>query len=240
MRNLSQTLERCYEDSLRLLRSLNSNIPPIENTIYMTVPLTSDYIEVPVFLMNALPYYPKYDAIVTPLFARGLYSPYKSVPNNIRNALGCNYSQYHLQRVSLEGDQDIYYGTYGAIFNKDFVPIMMLTWEIEKVPSQTTLYKYKVAKPVLRVTPEVFRKSNAVEKYIVNRIIPEVLSLSVDYPYVNNSFFYNHTYDEVAPRIKVIIDDCPYKLRHTEAPSFSTTNRELLKLALDNLDELTQ
>ena len=76
-------------------------------------------------------------------------------------------------------------------------------------------------------------------KYIINKIIPVGALVSVTHPFI---FKYqlietdlSHLYS-----VKVEIDDIPFRIVDTEAPSISTTNKELLDIALDHIDEFIQ
>ena len=143
--------------------------------------------------------------------------------------------------ITPDNDENPYYTTWGAIFNKDYIPVMMLTWELEKEPlPDNTDFQYKFTRPVLRLAPEVFRKSNAVEKYIVNKVIPEILTLDgLNFPFREGLHgFYKHDYGEVVPDVKIIVEYCPFRLSSVDMPSISTTNKDLLNIALDNLDEV--
>lgn len=242
MRNLSQVIEYVYTNCLYSCPTDCTGIP-IGKSLYMTIPLTGEHIEVPAFVAYALGEYTDMDAIAVTVNHTGDKGIYKSLSSNIRYALQKVYSPYHLVKITEE--EEDYYATYGAIFNKDYKPVMLMTWEIDKIPveeeSLSCKYKYKMMRPVLRIAPEVFRKSNAVEKYIVNKIIPETLaSEDIDWP--NNLRRYNfvlHSYSD-SPVIKAVIEDCPFSIRSADTPSVSTTNKDLLAIALNHLDELMQ
>lgn len=239
MKTLSQVLRDNYKDCL-CCSNAHYNDSHIGKTTFMTIPLTGDCIEVPVFAAFTMYCTIGLDAIVAIIRYNGQNGVYKSVGNNIRYAMSSPYPFYNLAKVASEGEE-IYYATYGAIFNKDFLPVMLLSWEFEKVYSddEQCPYKYKATKPLLRLSPDVFRKSNAVEKHIVNKILPEILTLeNMEFPRERGYSFKHHPYGDVVPNITTIIGDFPFSVTTTDIPSVSTTNKDLLSIALDNLDEL--
>lgn len=241
MRNLPSILSINYRDCLYSGYEYNNPIDYIEKTLYMTVPLVDNHIEVPVFAAFALRDKPYSDAIAITLYCTDDRIEYKSLPANIRNALSKKWTACHLLRIFTDNEGNNYYGTFGAIFNKDFIPVMMLTWEVEKNCTQNNSLLLRFTRPVLRVAPEVFRKSNAVEKFIINKAIPEALTLgNLCWPYNEGREIYHHIHSEIVPDVKVIVEYCPFRLSNVAVPSISTTNKDLLKVALDNIDELVQ
>lgn len=242
MRNLPQVIDHVYRDCL-WERSGLCNSDPIGKSLYMTIPLTDNHIEVPAFVAYSLQNNLDKEAIIVTINHTGNVPPYKSLSCNIRYAIDLAYSPYHLIKITPDGE-DPYYATFGAIFNKDYIPVMLMTWEMVKEPVQDLPhpFMYKLVRPVLRIAPEVFKKSNAVEKYIVNKILPEALAIGyMDYPnYENGPSFIHHNYDDVSPNLKAVIEECPFSIRGTDTPSISTTNKDLLSIALNNLDELMQ
>ena len=242
MRTLSRVIEHIYTNCL-YGQPYECHTTPLGKSLFMTIPLTGEHIEVPVFATYVLADHTDKDAIVVTLNHTGSTGIYKSLPSNIRYALEKVYSPYHLVKLTPGGEDD-YYATYGAIFNKDYHPVMLMTWEIDRVPDNSTSfrrYKYKMMRPVLRLAPEVFRKSNAVEKYIVNKILPETLALEdVDWPYNQSRYsFEGHPFSE-APTIKAVIENSPFSIRSANTPSVSTSNKDLLSVALNHLNELVQ
>lgn len=234
--NITQVIAGNFRDCLYDYY-IETNKPIIGETLYMTIPLIGNHIEVPLFAFRALLGPLDSEAIVVGLNQIGCTTNYKSLPNNLRHALSYSYKGSHLTRIPL-GNEGSYYATWGAIFDKNYLPVMLLTWEIDKVPVEGIL-KYKTVHPVLRIAPEVFKKTNAIEKYIVNKIIPEALSITcLEWPYRSGSNFIIHNVEDLTPDIKVIIDHCPFAIRKTAVPSISTTNKDLLNIALDNLDEI--
>lgn len=244
MRNLSSIIEHNYTDCLYYYSENDCFPPSVGKSLSMTISLTDNHIEVPVFAIHTLikALQLNTEAIVVTLNNIDRNTPYKALASSIRYALDSKYDSARLVRITPDGEEEAYYGTYGAIFNKDYIPVMMLTWEMEKMFSEDgASFKYKLTQPVLRIAPEVFHKSNAVERFIVNKVIPETLALNVEWPSGEcRTAFYRHNYTEIPPDIKAIIEFCPFSIKTVDIPSISTTNKDLLSIALDNLDELIQ
>lgn len=241
MNALSYILERNYAHCLYNYSADDSATPVEGKSLYMIIPLAENHIEVPTFAVCGLRRDLHSEALVVILGNTGYKAPYKSLSCNIRYGLEREYTSYRLINITPNNDEDTYYATCGAIFNKDCIPVMMLTWEIDKVPlPDNTDFQYKFMRPVLRLAPEVFRKSNAVEKFIVNKVIPEILTLgNLNFPHREDTHgFYPHHYGEVVPDVKIIVEYCPFRLSSVDTPSISTTNRSLLDIALDNLNEI--
>lgn len=215
---------------------------------YMVIPTDKETFEVPVFALyafdkenpnpNAV-----FDGIIIKLNYVGVRNYYKTLDAAVRDRLTSAFSCSRLTRLPLVGDPErAYYITQGAIFDEDFNPVMMLTWEICKKPRSNSIqaFDYMFVKPILRIIPEVvINKSNALERYIVNKIMPATLSIySVSRPHIDSTSFAvsNSSYSTYKPR--VVIEKIPFEIKETDVPSISTTNEDLMKVALDNLEEL--
>lgn len=235
MKTLTEVIETVYEDCL--YGGVDSTSTPIGKSMFMTVPLTDTHFELPLFASCALQdERVGSDVIAVTLNTFGRKAEYKSLANNMRYALYKSYAPYHLIRITPDSEPEAYYATWGAIFNKDFIPVMMMTWEVERIDTDGHL---KVLSPVIRISPDVVRKTNAVERFILNRILPEALSANICYPPAYNSrVFTRHSYSDIVPSIKAIIGDFPFALRGVDTPSASTTNKDLLDIALNHLDEI--
>lgn len=120
----------------------------------------------------------------------------------------------------------------------------MLSWELKKIyrDDEQDPFRYKFIRPILRVAPEVFiNKSNTVERFIINQIIPTALSIT----YLSSPEFYNcKIYDSNSyncnTKVKVLIEKIPFIIKEADVPSISTTNEELLGTALNYIDEIIE
>ena len=123
------------------------------------------------------------------------------------------------QFYKVEVGQDNYYVTDGLVFNSDFLPIMCLSWKLEK--NQEYNQGIKLLSPCLHILPDVvINKSNSMERFITGKFLSTALST---YSYIGGSRMYAATTAEIGPM--------PFTLRAVDTPSINTTNEQLLQLA---------
>lgn len=250
MRDLKTALSYCFECVAADTYSISRSISFTDKSSYMLIPVTGDNIEIPTMAMFSLPTLENkilqkepIDALVVNLNNNGGYSSFKSVSASIRDAFTVLYKNAHLRKLVTVGDPEkTYYGTYGAIFDENFKPIVMLSWELKKIyrDDEQDPFRYKFISPILRVAPEVFiNKSNTVERFIINQIIPTALSIT----YLSSSIFHRSMIYESNSgncKVKVLIEKIPFIIKETDVPSISTTNEELLGTALNYIDEIVE
>lgn len=252
MRDLKTAISYCFECVASDAYSINRSVSFTDKSSYMLIPVTGDNIEIPTMAMYSLPTLENkilqkepIDALVVNLNNSGGYSSFKSVSASIRDAFTVLYKNAHLRKLVTVGDPEkTYYGTYGAIFDENFKPIVMLSWELKKIyrDDEQDPFRYKFIRPILRVAPEVFiNKSNTVERFIINQIIPTALSIT----YLSSPEFYNcKIYDSNSyncnTKVKVLIEKIPFIIKEADVPSISTTNEELLGTALNYIDEIIE
>lgn len=250
MRDLKTALSYCFECVAADTYSISRSISFTDKSSYMLIPVTGDNIEIPTMAMFSLPTLENkilqkepIDALVVNLNNNGGYSSFKSVSASIRDAFIVLYKNAHLRKLVTVGDPEkTYYGTYGAIFDENFKPIVMLSWELKKVyrDDDQDSFRYKFIRPILRIAPEVFiNKSNTVERFIINQIIPTALSITyLSSPIFHRSMIYESNSGNC--KVKVLIEKIPYIIKETDVPSISTTNEELLNTALNYIDEIIE
>lgn len=250
MRDLKTALSYCFECVAADTYSISRSISFTDKSSYMLIPVTGDNIEIPTMAMFSLPTLENkilqkepIDALVVNLNNNGGYSSFKSVSASIRDAFTVLYKNAHLRKLVTVGDPEkTYYGTYGAIFDENFKPIAMLSWELKKIyrDDEQDPFRYKFISPILRVAPEVFiNKSNTVERFIINQIIPTALSITyLSSPIFHRSMIYESNSGNC--KVKVLIEKIPFIIKETDVPSISTTNEELLGTALNYIDEIIE
>lgn len=250
MRDLKTAISYCFECITADSYSISRSISFTDKSSYMLIPVTGDNIEIPTMAMYSLPTLENkilqkepIDALVVNLNNNGGYSSFKSVSASIRDAFTVLYKNAHLRKLVTVGDPEkTYYGTYGAIFDENFKPIVMLSWELKKIyrDDDQDPFRYKFIRPILRVAPEVFiNKSNTVERFIINQIIPTALSVTyLSSPIFHRSMVYESNSGNC--KVKVLIEKIPFIIRETDVPSISTTNEELLGTALNYIDEIVE
>ena len=252
MRDLKTAISYCFECVAADTYSISRSISFTDKSSYMLIPVTGDNIEIPTMTMFSLPTLENkilqkepIDALAVNLNNNGGYSTFKSVSASIRDAFTVLYKNAHLRKLVTVGDPEkTYYGTYGAIFDENFKPIVMLSWELKKIYRDDELrpYKYKFIRPILRVAPEVsINKSNTVERFIINQIIPTALSINYpSSPSCHRSVIYESNSTNCNTKVKVLIEKIPFIIKETDVPSISTTNEELLGTALNYIDEIVE
>ena len=250
MRDLRTALSYCFEFAAADTYSISRSISFTDKSSYMLIPVTGDNIEIPTMTMFSLPTLENkilqkepIDALAVNLNNNGGYSTFKSVSASIRDAFTVLYKNAHLRKLVTVGDPEkTYYGTYGAIFDENFKPIVMLSWELKKIyrDDEQDPFRYKFISPILRVAPEVFiNKSNTVERFIINQIIPTALSITyLSSPIFPRSIIYESNSGNC--KVKVLIEKIPFIIKETDVPSISTTNEELLGTALNYIDEIIE
>ena len=248
MWNLKTAIKHSFEEYYS-----NSPVDPCEynsqNYLYMNVPAFKDTFEIPVFLLQYLTIYRNLihqetpDSFTVFLNYKNLKSSYKSLSSQICSLLVQSFPENRLIRICLRAKEAeiAYYITHGAIFNKDFFPIMMMSWKYEKIPSEDTtlLCRYKPVQPILRISPSVFTdNSDSVTRFIINHILSTALECRCFSPHIyhNDLFIRDDTFFD----IKVDIGNFPFSFTKANAPSVSTTNEELLNVALNNIDEILE
>ena len=211
---------------------------------HLEIPINSYRFELPVFAMSnffkmvrTLPpsKIEKINALILDLYSMGYSTRYKTMSKYMPGVLIEDIIAYGQLYLPIKEENQHYYGCHGAIFTREFKPIMMCSWMVEVHNSDdTTIYDFQY--PILRIRPECYlHQSNQMEKWIVKKLLPLALTIKVCIPSMEDSAIRVPT--QSLP-IKVEIADFPFKIRATEAPSISTTNEELLKVVINHAEEL--
>lgn len=251
MGDLRTVISYCFEYKDGINYSPIRNISFTDRSSYMLIPVAEDTIEIPTMTMYSLSMVEEkilkkepIDTLVVNLNNTGAYTTYKTAEASVKSAFSVSYRKARLKKlISVGNPEKTYYGTYGAIFDENFKPVVMLSWELKKIyrDDEQDSFKYKFIRPILRVAPEVFiNKSNTVERFIINKLIPTTLSLTHIYSPIYRSKIYDSNNDDCNLKAKVLIEDCPFVIKETDVPSISTTNEELLGTALNYIDEIIE
>lgn len=218
-------------------------------TYNMTIPIVnSGAFEIPVEAMSVLwsddyitqPSINDFDTIRLQLNYLGKKASYKSANAITKQLFSLGYKNSGLIKCILE-DGIIYYGGNGIILDKDFHPILMLTWKVQrrKVISaidSSSFYRYNIVNPVMRISPNVFVKEDIIQRYIASKL----LNIGVD---MNNVTFrcpYNDLVSyKTSYRVEVIIDNLPFAITPVSTPSINTNDRELLGIAAAHINEMS-
>lgn len=244
MASLTQTIQRCFDGYRNSWYNshycdLYNNSNPIS---FMTVPIKEEAFEVPVAVLPILNdkrgKLKTVDEIAMCLAPSQRVLAYKSLDASVRNALSTPVRDVPTVKLTNVPDVGPYYCSMGAIYNTELYPVMMCSWlvHIDKEAESPLNTYVDLIRPIVRVDPQVFiDKNNAVNRYIVNKIIPSALSVSftswhtLPYRVVGGSL--NHS-------IKVEIEKCPFKIKKPIVPTINTTNVNLINSVLDNIDDI--
>ena len=215
------------------------------DTKYMTIPIGNGTFEVPIFAFEEFCQAvldpdardcPS-DAIVVQLNYKENQSRYTSLNAVISDVLNEKYSNSRLCKLTITKLDTTYYGTYGALFNEEFKPIMMCSWLMEKYENQDNHTRYRFIKPIVRIEPYCFmNKSDVLERFICNKFVSTVLEGLYHIPLSRRRYLDITSSNNYHPKIE--IDECPFTIEGADTPSVSTTNRELLQLARNHINEI--
>lgn len=219
---------------------------------YLMVPIKGNKIEVPVFaLCHYIDLVVKYglcdlpDYMALELKSKAKRSRFKSFDKIIKNVLSGEF--YGNRLIRFEGkdnDRTIdYYGTNAALFDKDFNPLILCTWEFEKEVvgnSEDLKYCYCLVRPALRIDPHFYtEKYDNVGRFVCKKMMALLLNTPDIYvPYIprtQSGIGYSHQLVRIP---KVVIDEMPFKICKPGNPSIATTSQELRETALDNIEDL--
>lgn len=247
MRDLESALEYSFENINQGYSWRNNSLNREEGIKYMVIPISEKPMEIPTFVLSQFETDFRLihgrDALIVTLKHLGKNTNYKTLDASLRDSLTSTYTNDYLIKLpNVKDTTRKYYVTCGAIFDENFKPIMMQSWEAKKALSDKATAYYDFLRPILRISPEVFiNKSNSIERYIINKIVPTALSLN----FIGAPAAHGHDLfmgDNLGKRFKakVVIDKIPFEIKSVNVPSISTTNEELLNIALDNIDELIE
>lgn len=214
-----------------------SDRPVIPGRKYMEIPICTDTFEMPVIGLKKFLCMPpsnlnNYKSIAVLLQSSGHTSDFKSAEAIIKNTMDQVYTG-DLYQILIE--DRVYYISYGVVFNANLVPIVMLSWLLEK---EHDTGKFKPKRPLLRVDPGLYvTREDAFQRFLCGKLITTALSEPIPTPGIGNVIFNNRfRYFD----LKVEIDKCPFNIKTPDTPSISVTEDRLKQLAVSHIDELLQ
>lgn len=249
MASLNSVIQNIYRNNDRLSRIARTyyrrrgNVP-VTSRKYMEIPINSDVLEIPLFVLkdfiDIVQGDKDKDVIVAILYSYGQTSSYKSLDSVMKDVLSAPFRQdKRLFKVLVPGSSNIYYATFGAIFDEHFTPLMMMSWELERRVEEEGTNKYYFKKPLLRINPHpCVDKEDALQRFICGRMMATALSSTVYTPYQYRDNHFISPNSSSFDYVKVEIDKCPFIIKGTDAPSISVTNKDLLQVAADHIEEL--
>ena len=188
----------------------------------MEIPVNKDGIfECPTLVLQKVGDIPKDTDVIVAPFLYGGYTPgYSTFDTNIKYMLSSTW-EHHLVPFSIYDKN--YYIVNGGIFDGDLKAKAMCSWEVVLHDNPSEVYSLIKMKPVLRISPECFEKKDTMEKFIAGRLFSQATTAVI--PLGGDNY-----------RIKIIIDDIPFKIKKPDVPSVYTTNEELFELAKQPLN----
>lgn len=249
MASLSSVISLIFddkEDNSVIARCWDRLAAPTTATKYMEIPIGTDAFELPLLAFSGFRKMQaekkEFDTIVARLYCCDQTSSYKSLDSVMKDVLSTHFDK-HLSKVQVAGSTNVYYATFGAMLDKDFSPLMMLSWMMERKPDSNGVVKYHYVRPLMRISPHLFiDKEDALQRFLCGRMLTTALGTVLIQPHFNGcDTFISQSYsysDRESYRVKVEIDRCPFTVRSTDIPSISTTNESLLQLAADHIDEI--
>lgn len=219
---------------------------------YMTVPIKGDKIEIPVLafrsfvnIVKNIPDDELPDNLVIELNSLGKRCRYKALTARLKGIMSSNFTSCHLVKVNNdeedkeEAEMTEYYASEWSLFNDRFAPLMMFTWQFKCQQdiddNGMKMTRYRFLKPVMRITPTLFTlKYDKVGRFVCKTLLSEVLNTSIETQYYNSHF------DAFAPFIStsLIVDYMPFRITPVAPPNINTTNEQLLKTVVDNLEDV--
>ena len=250
MASLGSVINSIFENSnsnsliSRQYYNRNTNNTPITVKKYMEIPISSDVFELPLFAFEDFKKMHQNkkigDVIVASLYSYGQTSNYKSLDSIMKDTLS-TYFDRHLCKVQISNSPNIYYATFGAVFDENLTPLMMLSWIMERRVNEEGVIKYRYKKPLLRLNPYPYlNKEDALQKFICGRWVTTALGTRVHTPSTYGWRNFIESGYLSFEHVKIEIDECPFVIRSTDVPSISVTNEGLLQLAADYIDEILQ
>ena len=216
------------------------------NPLYLEVPIKEDVIEIPTML------YPSFmrevclkdipdvaDFLVAKLHPGTGTCHYKTPESVFKDLIGVHFERNRLIKYNFK--DTIYYFTNGAIFNENIKPLLMASWKIKYIPSEANeiaRYHFRFLQPILRIDPSCFEQEDALQKFIVGKLVRTTLNCAIDIPGSNIAgvprFRVDATVKSNAYRytkVQIEIAECPFNIRRREPPTIATTSKVLRDIA---------
>ena len=214
---------------------------PIEEN-FMIIPVNKDKIEIPAFALDEFVYYAEekqsVDVFIARLECQNYKTTYTTVDSIVREII-CEDPDKKLIKMCIPRYDSLYYGTKGAIFDKDLKPLMMMSWVFNKEKNAEGNDVFFFDRPIVRINPDCYvSQSNSLERYISKKIITQSLNSSVWVPTVAGAGLRTNRIRYMTPKVE--IDTCPFKIVQADRPSVLTTTKQILQTVTDYIDELIQ
>lgn len=222
MATLRNSINDIYYDASVHHTSFNRNQSFFGNFTFrfMEIPIVGDIVEIPCFIRTQYTSsLTKKDCTLIAPFSNLIdEQSYSTFDTRFKYAIT---TRYDASMVMQYVDNTTYYVTYGGVMNENFKFIALMSWEFDISDDQHIM----PVRPVFRLSYECFEKRDKMQKIICGRCLDAV---------ANSCIRSANRVPEV--KVKIIIDDIPFKMKEIQPPSILTTNDELLKLAANHID----
>ncbi len=249
-RTLSYTIYNIFTDLTGYSSVSRPREPNIVGYKYMEIPIDRDEeeFEIPCVALNQFGNLvtsnseTKYSKLVVRIYSRNYTPYYRTLNRNLQEILSTNIEGTSLIKTQLNpgvSNSDYYYGCLGSIFDKHLNPLFLCTWKIKRIKTAIENEdNYEFIKPVIRICSDVFTdQSDALQRFLSKKFPILALSSSITPPMLNRNRFINR---ENPCKPMVIIDNIPFNIKEAEIPSISTENKNLIQIAIDNINEIIE
>lgn len=237
--DLLSVYQEKHDYQRRFLHSMADN--PFQYSHTLELDVSRDDFEVPVFLLasfvdlannNDMGHLGK---LVAYLSVKTYCGSYKTAMPPMRELAKSCFREQGLAKLKIVGKPFTYYGSVGALFDEDFTPIYVSSWQLRREASGDHC-TYQFIKPVFRLSPTVFLGGeDMIQKFVCNKLLKLHMSNTVYPPCVGGYF---DRPQRAFPVETIISHDWPFFIRKPSEPTISTTNDSLLKVALEHCDEI--
>ena len=218
------------------------------NRKYLEIPINSDVFEMPLFALEAFVNLTEdnrdlsTNAVTAMLYTLNKEPRYKSLDRYMRDIILEQFASSRLVECEVkQGTENIlYYATHGAVFDSHFNPMMMCSWLLKRVWQNEHTRMYRFIKPILRINPDCYiSQADPMQRWIAKKAAVVGLSVHLGRPFNHDltRAFETNVASETTD-LTVEICKCPFKIKTADIPSVSTTNDELLQIAIEHIDEV--
>lgn len=244
---LEDSIDRLFQNSTSTNgtgRYYSQNTRRQGESMFMNIPLNKSEIEIPLFafsqFLECIKHHPEAEALAAELYSTGHVPRYKTVDRYMRDIIRERYDYHHLVKLEVKCGEDttLYYGTHGLVLDRRFSPMMMCSWVIHKTVTEEG-WRYRLMYPLLRIHPYCYiHQDDGMRKFIVRKMLNcSLIAYRVYTPAVDGELFKK---PPVTRNIKVEIDVSPFTLHGIDNPTIQTTNKQLLQVARNHIEEVMQ
>lgn len=259
--DIAYTVKRMYNITTYYTEGIKRRVCPDSNHKYLEIPTKGEIFELPLIagpLFNNLvgdTTIEQIDAIIVDLNTPIIESRFKSAERAFQDLLEHKPNSL-VTFETKQGDETIlYYASKGLIVDKLFNPVLMATWKVQRQlvtdEEGEVITKFNFIKPILYINPTVILdKKDSVERFIVNKLLPVFLKSKIyDYDVYNGSnnsivvMKEDRLQNTLCTRnpysnIQVVIAQIPFNIKAAQTPSLITTDKELLNIACEHIEEM--